>query len=364
MRCCDSFNFANSNLAMADWSTLEFKWPFMLWGLLLWPLWMAWRGWWSHRSARSVSLPAPAGRAWDRILEGLALAVLLLALARPHAVLVQPMRDAAVMLVIDTSASMKADDVAPNRLDAARNAARHFIETKPGLLQVGIVAVGGTAMLTQVPTLQREDLTRALDELSWQNGSALGTGVLIALDTLLPQAGIDPQKILDEAAQPKAANAITPPPPPQAKNPLDAPTDPRDRSPEPGLSKAIVLLTDGEGNMGPGLVPMAELAARHKVRVHVVGVGTPAGSIVKEQGLSMRTRLDEEPLRKVAQITLGEYRRAQGQAHMMQVYDDLGHRMKFEKRGIAEVTHWMALLGVALALLSASLTIARRGHMG
>ena len=180
---------------MPDWGSIEFKWPFMLWAMTLWPLWLVWRAWRHRRSQRMASSwqtgsPTPIGLLF---IEALSLALLLLALARPQAVLLQAMRDAAVILVIDSSASMKADDVSPNRLDAARNAARHFIETKPGLLQVGIVAVGGTAMLTQVPTLQREDLTRALDELSWQNGSALGTGVLIALDTLLPQAGIDPQ---------------------------------------------------------------------------------------------------------------------------------------------------------------------------
>ena len=351
---------------MADWSTLEFKWPFMLWALAAWPLWLGFRIWWARKP--QVQTPwMTSGSGWlTRLLEGVALALLLLALARPQAVLVQPMRDAAVMLVIDTSASMRAHDVSPNRLEAARAAARHFVETKPGLLQVGIVAVGGTATLAQVPTLQRDDLNRALEELSWQNGSALGAGLLIALDTLLPQVGIDAQKILDEANQPasKPKPASVTPVPPVAKNPLDAPTDPRDRPASAGLNKAIVLISDGEGNMGPGLLPMAELAARHRVRVHVVGVGTPAGVVVREQGVSMRTKLDEEALRQVAKITLGEYRRAQDEAGMMRVYDDLGQRMKFEKRGVSEVTHWVTTLGVLLAVGAAALGIARRGHMG
>ena len=350
---------------MADWNTLEFKWPFMLWGLLVWPMWLTWRLWWG-KTGRGPARLAGLNNVLHRLLEALALALLLLSLARPQAVLVQPMRDAAVMLVIDTSASMKASDVSPNRLEAARTAARQFIDSKPGLLQVGLVAVGGTAALAQVPTLQRDDLHRALDELTWQNGSALGAGLLIALDTLLPQAGIDAQKILDEAGSPSqgtppAASANSPP---LAKNPLDSPTDPRDRPPSPGLSKAIVLISDGEGNMGPSLSAMAALAARHQVRVHVVGVGTTAGAIVREKGMSMRTKLDEEPLRKVAQLTLGEYRRAENSSQMARVYDDLGQRMKFEKRGVSEVTHWFAVLGMALAVWAAGLGIARRGHLG
>ena len=235
---------------MPDWGSIEFKWPFMLWAMTLWPLWLVWRAWRHRRSQRMASSwltgsPTPIGLLF---IEALSLALLLLALARPQAVLLQAMRDAAVILVIDSSASMKADDVKPNRLEAARQAAHHFIETKPGLLQVGIVSVGGTAALAQVPTLEREDLRRALDDLGWQNGSALGTGLLIALDTLLPQAGIETQKIIDAAAENPRAAAPNPSQPPVAKNPSDPPQDPRERITSDGRSKAIVLITDGQGN--------------------------------------------------------------------------------------------------------------------
>ena len=338
----------------------------MLWAMTLWPLWLVWRAWRHRRSQRMASSwqtgsPTPIGLLF---IEALSLALLLLALARPQAVLLQAMRDAAVILVIDSSASMKADDVKPNRLEAARQAAHYFIETKPGLLQVGIVSVGGTAALAQVPTLEREDLRRALDDLGWQNGSALGTGLLIALDTLLPQAGIETQKIIDAAAENPRAAAPNPSQPPVAKNPSDPPQDPRERITSDGRSKAIVLITDGQGNMGPELLPMAELAAKHKVRVHTVGVGTPQGALVREKGMSMRTRLEEDALIKVAQITLGEYRRVGQASELKRVYDDLGQKMKFEKRGVSEVTHLMGLIGMLLALLAAIVRLKRRGHLG
>ena len=351
---------------MPDWSTIEFKWPFMLWALLLWPLWQAWRVWrWRRRHHAPLLNQRPVSQTGTRLLEAVALALLLLALARPQAVWVQPMREATVMLVIDTSASMKATDVAPNRLDAARAAARQFVEKKPALLQIGIVAVGGTATLAQVPTVQRDDLLRAIDELSWQNGSALGTGLIVALDALLPQAGLDAQKIIEEGSRPQSATGVTSPrAPPEAKNPLDPPRDPRDRPPAVGLSKAIVLITDGQGNMGPELLPMAQWALKHQVRVHGIGVGTLQGSVVKEKGMSMRTRLEENVLREVAQMTAGEYRRAQSASDLLRIHEDLGHRMQFEKRGVMEITHLMALLGVVLALIAASLAIGQRGHMG
>lgn len=352
---------------MPDWSSIDFKWPFMLWALLIWPMWQGWRLWRWRRRRHSPLLKHRPSPPWgSRLLEAMALGLLLLALARPQAVWLQPMREAAVMLVIDTSASMKATDVAPNRLDAARTAAREFVQQKPALLQVGIVAVGGTATLAQVPTVQRDDLLRALDELSWQNGSALGTGLIVALDALLPQAGLDAQKIIEEGSRPQTQSTTGSATrhPPDAKNPLDPPRDPRDTPRATGLSKAIVLITDGQGNMGPDLMPMAQWALKHQVRVHAIGVGTLQGAVVKEQGMSMRTRLEENALREVAQLSAGEYRRAENAVDLLRIHEDLGHRMQFEKRGVMEITHWMAMLGVALALVAAGLGIARTGHIG
>ncbi|MEY2621161.1 MAG: hypothetical protein RIT26_981 [Pseudomonadota bacterium] len=354
---------------MPDLGSIEFKWPFMLWALGVWPLWMGWR-WWRHRGSSVLAQgwrPAAGHSLTRRVLEAASLGLLLLALARPQAVVLQPMRDAAVMLVMDVSVSMKADDVKPNRLDAARDAARYFIHTKPGLLQVGIVAVGGTATLAQVPTLQREDLLLAIDDLSWQNGSALGTGVLIALDTLLPKAGIDAQKIIDDAndakPRPGPPGAAVNPTPPVAKNPSDPPRDPQQQPTPEGANKAIILITDGEGNMGPTLSAMADLAAKHQVRVHVIGVGTPQGAIVRDKGVSTRTQLEEEGLRKVALNTRGEYRRAEDVTQFKRLYDDLGRRMKFEKRGVSEITHLLGCMGMALGLLAAALGLSRAGHL-
>ncbi len=353
---------------MPDWGTLEFKWPFMLWSLGCWVLWLAWRVLRARRMKQGLD---PLGRTvrpakLQRVTEAAALLLLLLALARPQAVLLQPMRDAAVVFVVDTSLSMKATDVAPNRLEAARQAMLKFIEHKPALLQVGLVSVGGTASLAQVPTLQRDDLIRAVGELNWQNGSALGTGVIIALDALLPHAGIDAQKIIDgsTSAQPGKKVDGQPHPPVVAKNPLDPPRAAGESVSPVGLSRAMVLITDGQGNMGPDLLDMAQWAVKHQVRVYTVGVGTREGALLKEQGVNMRTKLEEGVLRKVAQLTGGEYRKAEDATQLLGIYDDLGHRMKFEKRGISEITHLLALCALILAVLAAALGIGRAGHMG
>ena len=137
--------------------------------------------------------------------------MLCVALARPQAVLMAPLREATVMLVLDTSGSMRATDLKPSRIEAAQNAARQFIEGKPAQLRVGLVTVAGTAALAQAPTEERDALFKALESLPLQYGSALGTGVLISLEALLPGSGIDAQKIINESSEPGAAKKPNPP---------------------------------------------------------------------------------------------------------------------------------------------------------
>ena len=166
----------------------------MLWALLLWPLmavaylWLTRPGRWPrlhlqvHGPNNAVAAPAPATvlapptatatrwrlLRWPSIpvcLWGLGLAAALLALARPQAVLLLPSRLDSVMLAIDTSGSMRATDVPPNRLEAALAAVRIFIEEQPVQVKVGIVNLSGTASVAQAPTTQRDELFRAIENL-------------------------------------------------------------------------------------------------------------------------------------------------------------------------------------------------------
>jgi Ca-activated chloride channel family protein len=316
---------------------------------------------WVYLRLQRASAAAPAGfkAKWlshaPLILVLLGLTCLGLALARPQAVMLTPMREATVMLAMDISGSMRAKDLEPSRFEAAKAAAERFIEDKPARLRVGLVTIAGTAALAQAPTDQRDDLLRALENLPLQYGSALGTGVLISLEALLPGANIDAQKIINEAMDGKPAKPPTQPVPSQpapSTNPVPQ-----------GRSMAIVLLSDGQGNMGPDLLAMAKLAAEHKVRIYTVGVGTPEGAIVQAQGRSMRVRLEEDMLHKVAAETQGEYFRASSAQDLHKIYDMLGHRFRFEKRAVTEVTGAMAALGMLLALWGCLLSLHRYGRI-
>ena len=291
----------------------------------------------------------------------LGLLLLCAALARPQTVLMTPLREATVMLVLDTSGSMRAKDLKPSRIEAAQQAAKQFIQDKPSRLRVGLVTAAGTAALVQAPTEERDALLKALDYLPLQYGSALGTGILVSLEALLPGSGIDAQKIINEASDMGGGKK-----PANAGQSLDAQNQAA-KEPEASASRgknmAIVLMSDGQSNMGPDLLKMAELAAKHEVKIYAVGIGTAEGDVVHMQGRSMRVKLEDEALKKVSAVTQGDYFRADSTEGLKNVYDKLGYKLRFEKRAMSEISAEFALIGMLLVLISVTRNFMRMGKI-
>ncbi len=329
---------------MPDLSSLQFLWPFMLYACVGVPLFAG------HYAYQTKQVPP--------LVLCLGLLMLCAAMARPQTVLMSPLREATVMLVIDTSGSMRAKDLKPSRIEAAQQAAQQFIQDKPSRLRVGLVTVAGTAALAQAPTEERDALFKALDYLPLQYGSALGTGLLVSLEALLPGADIDAQKIINEASEMggKKANDM-------GKSLDDKAKPATEASASRGKNMAIVLMSDGQSNMGPELLKMAELAAKHEVKVYTVGIGTKEGDVVHIQGRSMRVKLEDEALQKVSALTQGEYFRADSTEGLKNVYDQLGYKLRFEKRAMTEISAQIALLGMLLILISLVRNFARMGKI-
>lgn len=329
---------------MPDLSSLQFLWPFMLYACVGVPLFAG------HYAYQTKQVPP--------LVLCLGLLMLCAAMARPQTVLISPLREATVMLVIDTSGSMRAKDLKPSRIEAAQQAAQQFIQDKPSRLRVGLVTVAGTAALAQAPTEERDALLKALDYLPLQYGSALGTGLLVSLEALLPGADIDAQKIINEASEMggKKANDM-------GKSLDDKAKPATEASASRGKNMAIVLMSDGQSNMGPELLKMAELAAKHEVKVYTVGIGTKEGDVVHIQGRSMRVKLEDEALQKVSALTQGEYFRADSTEGLKNVYDQLGYKLRFEKRAMTEISAQIALLGMLLILISLVRNFARMGKI-
>ena len=282
-------------------------------------------------------------------LTALALVALLLAAARPLAVIALPSQDQTIMLAMDVSGSMRAADVEPDRITAAQNAAKAFIADLPRHVRVGIVAFAGSAQLAQLPTQSREDLVKAIDSFQLQRGTATGNGIMLSLATIFPDAGIDiaalggrqamrPRPIEELGKQQDPAKTFTP------------------VAPGSYTSAAIIMLTDGQRTTGVDPLEAAKWAADRGVRVYTVGVGTVQGETIGFEGWSMRVRLDEETLKAVAARTNAEYFHAATAADLKKVYETLSSRLTVEKKE-TEISSLLALLGAVLALVAAGLSV-------
>lgn len=337
-----------------------FLWPQFLWLLLAVPLLVLLYLWLLRRKKKlavryaSLAIIKEAmgpGQSIRRhmppILFLLAMALMLLATARPMAVITLPSNQQTIMLAIDVSGSMRATDVQPSRLVAAQTAAKAFLSELPRTVKVGLVAFAGSAQVAQIPTINREDLVSAIDRFQLQRGTAIGNGIVMSLATLFPDAGIDLQS-MQSGRERQRGFAID-----QEKK------ETKEFTPvAPGSynSAAIILLTDGQRTTGVDSLDAAKLAADRGVRVYTVGIGTVDGETIGFEGWSMRVRLDEETLKGIARATQAEYFYAGTAADLKKVYETLSSRLTVEKKE-TEVSALLALAAAVLALLSAGLSL-------
>jgi Ca-activated chloride channel family protein len=282
-----------------------------------------------------------------------------------------PSRIDTVMLAIDSSGSMRAGDVQPSRIEAAQAAAKSFVSGQPSQVKLGVVSVAGAAALVQAPTDQRDLVIQAIEQLNLQPGSALGSGIVIALHAMLPGSGLDVRGLIDGETSPQAASG-TPlggATPGTAETPSTPGTAPRKAvslpkvPPGSNTAAAIVLLSDGQSNAGPDALKMAQVAADLGVRVYTVGVGTAQGAVLKAQGMQMRVKLDEASLKKIAEITKAEYFSADNRQDLVKIYESLSSKIVLKKHRRTEVSSVCALLGMLLVSCGCAWAWWRRGRI-
>ena len=336
---------------------MSFQWPNMLWVLAALPILVLLYFWVLKKRRKStvrlasISLARQAlgkGPTWRRhvppLLLLLALATLMLAMARPTALITLPMAERTIILAMDVSGSMRAEDVKPNRLVASQEAAKTFVNELPREVRVGVVSFAGTAAVVQAPTHSRDDVIAAIDRFQLQRGTAIGSGIVLSLATLFPEAGIDIQQITGQRNMPRMLGD---------KDPK------KDFTPVPAgsyNSAAVILLTDGQRTTGPDPMDAAKMAAERGIRVYTVGVGTTQGEIIGFEGWSMRVRLDEETLKNISLLTHGEYFYAGTAEDLKKVYQNLSSRMVVERKE-TEISALFAAAGALLAVLAAGLSL-------
>jgi Ca-activated chloride channel family protein len=265
-----------------------------------------------------------------------ALVLLLVGLARPEMTIGLPHEEGTVILAFDVSNSMRAEDLQPTRMDAAKAAARAFVEQQPDSLEIGVVAFSDGGLVTQVPTTVKVDVLAAIDRLSPIGATSLGQGIFASLNAI--------------AGKPVTVDPAN----------LDGELDNLDI----GYygSAAVVLLSDGENTADPDPLEVAEVASVAGVKIYPIGIGSPAGTVVDLDGFSAATRLDPALLGAIAEQTGGTYSEAADAKALEDVYDQLDLRMTTEPEP-TEVTALFTAAAIALLLVGGALSLLWFGRL-
>jgi Ca-activated chloride channel family protein len=225
---------------------------------------------------------------------------------------------------------MAADDLKPTRMEAAKAAAREFVQRQPRTVQIGVIAFSDSGLAVQAPTNDQDAILAAINRLTPQRGTSLGQGILASLNTIAAASEQAPRLYSNQTPTP----LLTPTPVPKG---TDTPA-------------AIVLLTDGENNENPNPLSAAKAAADRGVRIYTVGIGSAAGTTLHVNGFTVHTQLDEPALQQIAQVTEGAYYSAENQQDLQAIYENLDLQLVIKPEK-TEVTALFAGVGVLVLLI-------------
>ncbi len=275
----------------------------------------------------------------------LALAFMSIAVARPQAVVAVPSQEGTVILAIDVSGSMLAEDMKPNRMEAAKAAARAFVEKQNDTVKIGVVSFSGDASIVQSPTTDKSLVLAAINRLRPQRATAIGRAILVSLDAIFESMGSEdalPSSILEQQTQSGAPRPTATPLPAYLQGQHAA--------------ASIVLLSDGQNNQFPPPLDVVDQATSRGVRIYTIGVGSASGTIVRLQGRSVRTALDETTLKRVAELTDGEYFNANTEADLRQVYENLTTQLVIRNEK-TELTAYFTLAAAVFAVMAGAFSL-------
>jgi Ca-activated chloride channel homolog len=375
---------------------MSFQWPLALLSLLLVPILLGAYLWQLRRKRRSavtfsnvglIKAAIPPRSKWKRhipiALFLLGLTGLGVATARPQASMRVPIGKTSIILALDVSRSMCSTDIEPNRLSVAQEAARQFVKDQADGTRIGLVIFAGFAQLVVEPTTQRDGLLDAINGLTTARGTAIGAATLKSLDAIAAinsdVAPID-QQTLSEA---ELGSVFDPNNPPTGETGVEPPTE-KAPAPEGGyIPDIVVLLTDGANTRGVEPLEAAKQAVQRRVRVYTIGFGTedPSDMVCSAQQLGSDgiagfdggangsfgggfggggnrqriLRIDEPTLRGVANMTGGEFYKAQDAGQLQKVFKDLPRNVVLQTRDVEISVGFViaaALLAAAAIVLS------------
>jgi Ca-activated chloride channel family protein len=341
-------------IGVQDISAFYFEWPWALALLLLipvgWALYMRQLRRRLHQIALHFSYTAVVEQIrqqpplWKRLLLpgacSLLSACLVIALARPTVVGRVPVNSVDMMIVMDISLSMLAEDIRPDRITAAKEAAIHFVESLPRDVRVGLEVFAGDNYVLSPPTSRHNEVEaylRALRREDLKPRTEIGSALHSALK-LLETKPAKPQST-SESSDAKTEQSQT-----EKQNPNQRP------------DKVIILLSDGDSHEGYPWDQAARDALKQNVIIHSIGIGSPQGGVIQYQGLELPVNFDETTLKRIAEMAQGQYFRVFKEADFHKVYEQIHARtVHYEERDV-DLAYLMAGGGL-LVMLAALLLL-------
>ena len=328
---------------------MTFIWPWMLLLLLLIPLFIWGYVWLGQRRQRETAvwgtmgvMQSQTGQKLGRkrhipiTLYLIGLAFLFVGLARPEMFVDLPQVSGTVILAFDVSNSMIAEDLEPTRMEAAKTAAKIFVENQPGTIDIGVVAFSNGGLVVQPPTNDQAVLLETVDRLTPQGATSLGHGIFTSLNAIAGNPVSVDLEAFEEGIPALEIDDVK--------------------------SAVILLLTDGENTESPDPLLIAQLAAEAGVRIYPIGIGSAEGSVIELDGYSILSQLNEGMLQDIASLTNGVYYQADDEETLQEIYEnvDLQLTISGEK---TEVTAVFAGIGVLFFLIGALLALIWLGRM-
>jgi Ca-activated chloride channel family protein len=322
---------------------MSFIWPWMLLTLLLIPLLI---GLYLRLLKRRRQVTAALGsmgmaagssghdvgrrRHVPPLLFLLALTFLFFGLARPELFVSLPRVQGTVILAFDVSNSMAADDLEPTRIEAAKTAARLFVEEQPETVDIGVVAFSNGGLVVQQPTDDQPAILETIDRLSAQGSTSLAQGIFSSLNAIAGEAIAIEESMLEEESQP-----------------IDIGYYP---------SAVVVLLTDGENTESLDPMQIAQLAAEAGVRIYPIGIGSPEGTILEIDGFNILTQLNEAALQDIASLTNGAYYFADNEESLQEIYENIDLQLTVSGEKM-EITALLAGISLVFLLAGGALSL-------
>jgi Ca-activated chloride channel family protein len=220
-------------------------------------------------------------------------------------------------------------------MEAAKSIAADFVNDQPANVRIGVVAFSDGGLSVQSPSLNRDATLTTIERLVPRRGTSLGNGLLVALNTVVVDAGDPP--IINTSDLSTADDVVTAP---QGEYP----------------SAIVIVFSDGENNDPPDPLEAAKLASDLGVRVYTVGVGTPKGTTIDVEGMNIHTQLNEDLLSQIAETASGQYYFAADETELRNIYADLQPELSIKPEDL-ELTSMLAGIGILVFLLGGALSL-------